>query len=268
MTGGVPINMGWGSLCQKMVIGCADHRVQKMRGTPKYIWVGTGTVGSGCAHFVNTCLYENTCNSSNSVRQYMRWLGIVLLTDLQTTCLHEDTKMIPSNIKKVVTDAIKSEATTGKKWLEVGNVVRTEYASAEALTAIKDEFLDEVIYPAMGDETVRIMRAEVPRKDSKEFIAASATQQAAWVAAGKAKISERGKGNSFFSRIRDRYAFPTAKDDDEKADTEQKATDDATYCTERTTQCIKRLQKSEAPPKHLKRLLEIYAEANKLLAEG
>ena len=176
--------------------------------------------------------------------------------------------MIPSNIKKVVTDAIKSEATTGKKWVEVGNVVRTEYANAEALAAIKDEFLDEVIYPAMGDETVRIMRAEVPRSNSKEFLAASPTQQAAWTTLGKAKVSERGKGGSYFFRICHKYAFPTAKDDDEKASTEQKATDDATYCTERTTQCIKRLQKSEAPPKHLKRLLEIYAEANRLLAEG
>lgn len=177
--------------------------------------------------------------------------------------------MIPSNIKKVVTDAIKSEATTGKKWVEVGNVVRTEYASAEALKAIKDEFLDEVIYPAMGDETVRIMRAEVPRKGTKEWNGASATQQAAWTTLGKAKISERGKGGSYFFRICDKYAFPTPKDEsDEKASTEQKATDDATYCTERTTQCIKRLQKSEAPPKHLKRLLELYAEANRLIAEG
>ena len=176
--------------------------------------------------------------------------------------------MIPANVKKATQDAIRSQATTDKKWLEVGAVVKSEYASADAFTAIKDEFLDEVIYPAMGDEAVRVMRAEVPRKDTKEFIGASATQQAAWVAAGKAKISVRGKGNSFFSRIRDRYAFPTAKDDDEKADTEQKATDDATYCTERTTQCIKRLQKSEAPPKHLKRLIEIYTEANKLLTEG
>ena len=177
--------------------------------------------------------------------------------------------MIPSNVRKVVTDAIKSEATTGKKWVEVGNVVRAEYASAEALEAIKDEFLDEVVYPAMGDETVRIMRAEVPRKGTKEWNAASPTQQAAWTTLGKAKISERGKGGSYFFRICHKYAFPTVKDEsEEKADVEQKATDDATYCQERTLQCIKRLQKSEKPPKQLQRLLTIYEEAARLLTEG
>lgn len=181
--------------------------------------------------------------------------------------------MIPANVKKATQDAIRSQATTDKKWLEVGSVVKSEYASADALTAIKDEFLDEVIYPAMGDDAVRIMRAEIPRTNSKEFIGASATQQAAWIAAGKAKVSVRGMGSSYFARVR-KYAFPPVKVEDEaEAEGEAEATPegrtaDATYCMERTTQCIKRLQKSEAPPKHIKRLIELYTEANKLLAEG
>ena len=181
--------------------------------------------------------------------------------------------MIPANVKKATQDAIRSQATTDKKWLEVGSVVKSEYASADALTAIKDEFLDEVIYPAMGDDAVRIMRAEIPRTNSKEFIGASATQQAAWVADGKAKVSVRGMGSSYFARVR-KYAFPPVKvEGEDEAEAEGEATPegrtvDATYCMERTTQCIKRLQKSEAPPKHLKRLIELYTEANKLLAEG
>lgn len=156
--------------------------------------------------------------------------------------------MISLNIKKAVTDAIKSEATTGKKWVEVGNVVRTEYASADALTAIKDDFLDDVIYPAMGDETVRIMRVEVPRSNSKEFIAASASQQAAWTTLAKAKVSERGKGSSFFSRIRDKYAFPTVGKDDDESDTDSKSPEaNQVKLLKKATELLTALQKDEAP---------------------
>jgi hypothetical protein len=180
---------------------------------------------------------------------------------------------ISSAIRKATTDAIRSSVTTERKWLELGELVKTEYHTAEAFTAIKDEYLDDVVYPAMGDEAVRVMRAEIPRTNSKEFIGASATQQATWVADGKAKVSVRGMGSSYFARVR-KYAFPPVKVEEEaEAEGEAEATPegrtvDATYCMERTTQCIKRLQKSEAPPKHLKRLIELYTEANKLLAEG
>lgn len=156
--------------------------------------------------------------------------------------------MIPANVKKATQDAIKSEATTGKKWVEVGNVVRTEYASADAFTAIKDEFLDEVVYPAMGDETVRIMSAIVPRSNSKEFIGASATQQAAWTKAGKAKVTERGKGSSFFSRIRDKYAFPTAETDEDESDTDSKSPEaNQVKLLKKATELLTALQKDEAP---------------------
>lgn len=181
---------------------------------------------------------------------------------------------ISSAIRKATTDAIRSSVTTERKWVELGELVKTEYHTAEAFTAIKDEFLDDVVYPAMGDDAVRIMRAEIPRTNTKEFKGASATQQAEWIAAGKAKVSVRGMGSSYFARVRDKYAFPKVVSEDEaEAEGEAEATPegrtvDATYCMERTTQCIKRLQKSEAPPKHLKRLIEIYTEANKLLAEG
>ena len=181
---------------------------------------------------------------------------------------------ISSAIRKATTDAIRSSVTTERKWLELGELVKTEYHTAEAFTAIKDEYLDDVVYPAMGDDAVRIMRAEIPRTNSKEFKAASATMQAEWIAAGKAKVSVRGMGSSYFARVRDKYAFPPVKvEGEDEAEGEAEATPegrtvDATYCMERTTQCIKRLQKSEAPPKHIKRLIELYTEANKLLAEG
>lgn len=155
--------------------------------------------------------------------------------------------MIPANVKKATQDAIRSQATTDKKWLEVGSVVKSEYASADAFTAIKDEFLDEVIYPAMGDEAVRVMRAIVPRSNSKEFIGASATQQAAWVAAGKAKVSVRGKGSSYFARIRDIYAFPTVKDESEDEAKETTPESNQVKLLKKATELLAALQKDEAP---------------------
>jgi hypothetical protein len=175
---------------------------------------------------------------------------------------------ISSTVKKTSTDAIQLEAKTGKKWKEAGDAIRAEYASAEAFTAIKDEYLDTVVYPALGDEAVRIMRAVIPRKNSKDFIGASATQQAEWLADGEAKISVRGTANSLFARVRDKYAFPSVADDTEtesESEGANKRTDDVTYCMERNTQCEKRLQKSETPPKNIAKVLALYAEINKLL---
>ena len=155
--------------------------------------------------------------------------------------------MIPANVKKATQDAIRSQATTDKKWLEVGSVVKSEYASADALTAVKDDYLDDVIYPAMGDEAVRVMRAIVPRTNSKEFIGASATQQAAWVAAGKAKVSVRGKGNSYFTRIRDIYAFPTPKDEAKDEAKETTPESNQVKLLKKATELLAALQKDEAP---------------------
>jgi hypothetical protein len=157
--------------------------------------------------------------------------------------------MIPANVKKATQDAIRSQATTDKKWLEVGSVVKSEYANAEAFTAIKDEFLDDVVYPAMGDDAVRIMRAEIPRTNTKEFKGASATQQAEWIAGGKAKVSVRGKGNSYFARIRDVYAFPTVKDESEDDDKSKETTPESTQVKllKKATELLAALQKDEAP---------------------
>jgi len=170
--------------------------------------------------------------------------------------------MISSNVKKTSTDAIQSELKSSKKWKEAGAVIAAEYENAEAFTAIKDEYLDEVVYPAMGDEALRIMRAELPRKGSKEWNAASETQQAAWAALNTAKIGVRGSANSLFARVRDRYAFPKSSDD---KGADQKRTDDTTYCLERNAQCEKRLQKAEVAHKNTGKILALYAEINKLL---
>lgn len=153
--------------------------------------------------------------------------------------------MFSDNLKNAVKDAIGTEETSKKKWKKVGTEAKKEFASALAFDEVKQAFLDEVIYPAMGDETVRIMKMEIPRKGTKDWNAASQTQQDAWAAFGAAKVTERGKGNSYFSRIRDVYAWPVEK---VEGDDKPNARDLKTRFNEELAALIKAAQKAEHPP--------------------
>lgn len=149
--------------------------------------------------------------------------------------------MINANIKKIVTDAIATESKAERKWLDVGAAVRAEYASAAALDEVRAEFLDQVIYPAMGENAVKVIRAEVPRKGTKDWNDAGATQQAAWTAINEAKKTVRGKGSVYFGRVKER-AFPSE-------DTADNAPRDLkTRFNEELAALIKAAQKAEHPP--------------------
>jgi len=150
--------------------------------------------------------------------------------------------MINSAVKKVITDAIHTDQRGERKWLDAGNTVRNEYASAEAFDAVRAEVLDEVIYPAMGDEALRIIRAEVPRKGGKDWNAASAEQQAAWSQLNDAKKTVRGKGSVYFGRV-SKYAFPSEADTGPSAPRDLK-----TRMNEELAALIKACQKAESAP--------------------
>ena len=147
--------------------------------------------------------------------------------------------MINANIKKVVTDAIATENKAERKWFDVGAAIRAEYASESALNEVRADFLDEVIYPAMGDEAVKVIRAEVPRKGSKDWNEAGATQQAAWTAMNEAKKTVRGKGSVYFGRVV-KYAFPSETESEPAAKRDLK-----TRLNEELSALIKACQKSE-----------------------
>jgi hypothetical protein len=155
---------------------------------------------------------------------------------------------ISEKVKKSSTEAIRSAIKTDNKWKAAGDDVGAEYVSAEAFTTIKNEYLDEVVYPAMGDEAVRIMRAVVPRSNSKDFKEAGETQQAAWAELGKAKISVRGMGSSYFARVR-KYAFgETEADDETETETETETEAERTLravINEGVAALIKKCQKAD-----------------------
>ena len=147
--------------------------------------------------------------------------------------------MINSNIKKVVTDAIATESKAERKWLDVGAAIRDAFASEAALNEVRAEFLDTVIYPAMGDEAVKVIKAELPRKGTKDWNDAGATQQAAWTAMNDAKKTVRGKGSVYFGRVV-KYAFPSEAEAEPAAKRDLK-----TRLNEELSALIKACQKSE-----------------------
>ena len=146
---------------------------------------------------------------------------------------------IKANIKKAVTDAIATETKAESKWLDVGAAVREVFASEEALNEVRAEFLDQIIYPAMGAEAVKIIRAEIPRKGTKDWNDAGATQQAAWTAINEAKKTVRGKGSVYFGRVV-KYAFPSEVESEPAAKRDLK-----TRLNEELSALIKACQKSE-----------------------
>lgn len=151
--------------------------------------------------------------------------------------------MFSDNLKNAVKDAITIESKAERKWLDVGTAGRAEFASEAALNEVRAKFLDDVIYPAMGAEAVKIINAEVPRKGSKDWNEAGATQQAAWTAINDAKKTVRGKGSVYFGRVV-KYAFPSQ--DEESTDTPPR--DLKTRFNEELAALIKAAQKAEHPP--------------------
>ena len=147
--------------------------------------------------------------------------------------------MINANIKKVVTDAIATETKAERKWLDVGAAVRAEYASEAALNEVRADFLDQIIYPAMGDEAVRIIRAEIPRKGSEAWRQSTAAVQQTYLNMIEAKKTIRGKGSVLFGRVA-KYAFPSEAESEPAAKRDLK-----TRLNEELAALIKACQKSE-----------------------
>lgn len=151
--------------------------------------------------------------------------------------------MINANIVKATRDAISSTVKTENKWLEVGAAVRAEYHDADALKAIRAEFIETVIVPALGDDAVKIMAADIPRKGSKAYTGTDA-MKAVWEAATEAKATVRGKASVYFGRVL-KYAFPPVEGE---GDTEAKATATTQAKLLKTaTAMLTTMQKDEAP---------------------
>lgn len=123
--------------------------------------------------------------------------------------------MFNATIVKTTRDAITCDVKAGNKWQEAGNAIRAEFVGREAFETIRAAFIDQVIVPALGDEAIRIIAADVPRKGTTAHKAATEAQRTEWAALTDAKKTVRGKASVYFGRIL-KYAFP--KDEAEESD--------------------------------------------------
>lgn len=117
---------------------------------------------------------------------------------------------ISANVKNAVREAIKSDNESLGKWQKVALTVAGEYSNLAAFETVKADFLNEAIYPAMGDNAVAAIKTELPRKNSTEFKERAAKQpeyEAQWETANRAKRDTKAKGHTYFDRVSE-DAFP------------------------------------------------------------
>jgi hypothetical protein len=122
---------------------------------------------------------------------------------------------ISSNIKNAFREAIKGDQAALGKWQRVGSAIKADYADRAAVEAIKAQFLDEVVYPAMGDNAVAAINADLPRKNSTEYkerAAKSGEYAAQWETANTLKRNTKAAAHEYFSRSLD-YAFGKVEKD-------------------------------------------------------
>jgi hypothetical protein len=152
--------------------------------------------------------------------------------------------MFTATIIKTTRDAISCDVKAGNKWQEAGNAVRAEFVGREAFETVRAAFIDQVIVPALGDEAVRIIAAEVPRKGTTAHKAATESQRTAWAELNDAKKTVRGKASVYFGRIL-KYAFP--KDAAEGEGDDKPAATIQAKALKAATALLAMLQKDEAP---------------------
>lgn len=117
---------------------------------------------------------------------------------------------ISVKIKNAVREAVQGDIKQVGKWVAAGTAVKAEYANAAAVEAVKAEFLDDVIYPAMGDNALAAVKADLPRKNStkyKERVAAQPEYADQWEAANRLKRDTKSIGHTYFNRVVYEYGF-------------------------------------------------------------
>ena len=144
-----------------------------------------------------------------------------------------------SDLTKDIIATIKADNSTQNKWQNVGRDTRSFFGSELALTEVKAQFIADAILPAVDKKHSEALAKDLPRKGSKEYEALTESNKALWATATQAKKDARSVCDTYFKRIVG-YAFPTEKDEEEKAPRTLK-----TRCNEELTALIKAVEKAE-----------------------
>jgi len=105
------------------------------------------------------------------------------------------------------TNAVRQDINTVNKWETAGKEVRAFFGTETAMLEVKAQFIADAILPAIDKRHAKALSIELPRKNSKEFIAFDAGQRESWEFANQCKKDARATCDTYFARIV-KYAFP------------------------------------------------------------
>jgi hypothetical protein len=142
-------------------------------------------------------------------------------------------------VVKSTIEAVRADTTTAGKWQNAGHDVAGFYDSAEALEAVKAQFIADAILPALDKKHSAALAIDLPRKGSKEFNELTDANKAKWDAANQAKKDARAIAHTYFARVVS-YAWPK-----EKAPNTPKTLE--TRLLEALADCAGKIEKAENP---------------------
>ena len=116
-------------------------------------------------------------------------------------------QVLYTDVTKAVSQAVNADITTKNKWQSAGHTVAGFYDSAEALEAVKAQFIADAILPGMEKKHAAALLVDLPRKGSKEFNELTDVNKLKWDNANQAKKDARSTAHTMFSRIVS-YAWP------------------------------------------------------------
>lgn len=158
---------------------------------------------------------------------------------------------------KSVKAAVSADSTMQDKWKACGLLVAKHYTEATLMES-KAQFIVDAIYPALGDDALRIVNADLLRKGStayKEKCAKESTYAAQWAAANEAKRNVKAAAHTMFGRIA-KYAWPTESDGAPATKREL-----ATRLIEDLTKLIKACEASEDESLDLPEIIDFMEQA-------
>lgn len=115
-----------------------------------------------------------------------------------------------TDVVKSVSIAVSTDLGSANKWSIAGRDVAGFYPNAEALEAVKAQFIVDAIIPGLDKKHAAALAVDLPRKGSKEYNELSDVNKSKWDAANQAKKDARATAHTMFTRVMS-YAWPKEK---------------------------------------------------------
>lgn len=180
-------------------------------------------------------------------------------------------------------ETFATEAQIDAKWKSLGVLVAGEIANAKALDKVRPQVLRELIYQNMPDVTVSgstysvltVVDYAIPRKGTESYNKATQAEKELWAAMQGASATARGKGSTYYGRIR-KYAEKSWNPKKAEADAKKAAAEKKKKANAKPSQktimaigtVIAMIQKFDKPDYIVKGVLDNLEAAQKIAAAG